>query len=904
MNEPLRRQEEIFTQALALPAAEREAYLNQACAGDAALRRHLEELLQAHLGAGSFLGAPPALAPEIEPGQPAPGEATGDRIGRYTLIQKLGEGGAGVVYEAEQEEPVRRRVALKLLKPGMDTAAAIRRFEAERQTLALMEHPNIAQVFDAGSTANGRLYFAMELVRGTRITQYCDDNRLPTAERLGLFAQVCRAVQHAHQKGIIHRDLKPSNVLVTVVDGVAVPKVIDFGIAKAVEGRLADQTALTRLEQVIGTPAYMSPEQATAGSGDIDTRSDIYSLGVLLYELLTGRTPFDTQELLRAGLGAMQQAIREREPPRPSTRLSTTADGELATIAAHRGAEPPKLIHQVRGDLDWIVMKALEKDRGRRYATANEFAADVERHLHDEPVVARPPSSLYQFQKYVRRHKTAAAALAAVLVALTAGLITTLIGFRRAVAAQREAERQRLAAVSAMAESDAAAGFLADTLASPSPARLGYDVTVRKVLDLVAPTIEKEFGGRPLLEARLREMIGRTYGSLAMGREAEPHLRRAVAIRLRELGPTHALTLRAQTLLAAVANDDKEGEKLLAEALAAYGTGEAYPAQDVVSALRLDSGRLAGERRLDAALAQARRAVDVARARLTPTDREAAWAQVNLAVTHYYRDEIAAARDAHYAVLALNLPPENTARGYAVGGVGIMELQLGQYAAAESHLREAVEFAAKFYGPDHPMTSMADPFMGMAMAHLGRAPQGLEMQEKFARLQIKRYGENSYAVKRARALMVYALDQVGRREEAVAFAQPAWEAIRKRTTEDKAMYDVMADVANVEVELGRNEDAASRCREVLGLLTGGPLRPYTLSRIHLALARALAGKGQFADAERELAQNDAMLAACTFDVREQRRLSATALVAFYDAWGKPEQARVWQTKLDSLPKPE
>src|SRR5262245_399801 len=347
-----------------------------------------------------------------------PDEALGHTLGRYKLLEKVGEGGFGVVYVAEQKEPVKRRVALKIIKLGMDTRQVVARFEAERQALALMDHPNIAKVLDAGATDSGRPYFVMELVRGVKLTDYCDQNRLSTKQRLELFIPVCQAIQHAHQKGIIHRDIKPSNILVTLHDGVPVPKVIDFGIAKATQQELTDKTVYTQLQQFVGTPAYMSPEQAEMSGLDIDTRSDIYSLGVLLYELLTGRTPFDPKELMSQGIDAMRKTIREKEPLRPSTKVASLQAEELTTTAARHAIEAPKLISLLRGDLDWIVMKCLEKDRTRRYETANGLAADLKRHLNTEVVSARPPSAAYRFQKAFRRNKVVFSAGLAVVVAL------------------------------------------------------------------------------------------------------------------------------------------------------------------------------------------------------------------------------------------------------------------------------------------------------------------------------------------------------------------------------------------------------------------------------------------------------------------------------------------------------
>jgi hypothetical protein len=403
---------------------ERAVYLDQACGDDVQMRAELASLLEFHEQAGDFLETP-VLGPDRVADEPPVVEGPGTGIGRYKLLEKIGEGGMAVVYMAEQQEPIRRKVALKIIKLGMDTRQVIARFEAERQALAMMDHPSIAKVLDAGATETGRPYFVMELVSGVSITEYCDKNNLSTKDRLALFLEVCHAVQHAHQKGIIHRDLKPSNVMVTHHDGKPVPKVIDFGIAKATNQKLTEKTLFTRYAHIIGTPAYMSPEQAELSDLDIDTRTDIYSLGVLLYELLTGTTPFSEEELRKAGYIEMQRVIREQEPAKPSTKLSTLGE-TLADVAKHRGCTPDLLRKAVRGDLDWIVMKSLEKDRLSRYEAAESLALDIQRHLEHRPVLAHAPRAGYRLRKFLRRHRAkAVAGLAfAVLTAVVAVVLS------------------------------------------------------------------------------------------------------------------------------------------------------------------------------------------------------------------------------------------------------------------------------------------------------------------------------------------------------------------------------------------------------------------------------------------------------------------------------------------------
>ena len=570
----------ILEKALEMAAGmQRSDYLDAACGNDAALKAEVIELIQAHEGAGSFLQPNDSPALAVTQLASSAAEKAGDRIGPYKLLQQIGEGGFGVVFMAEQIEPVSRKVALKVIKPGMDTKEVIARFEAERQALALMEHPNIAKVLDGGMTESGRPYFVMELVKGVPITKFCDDNKLDTTNRLHLFVAVCRAIQHAHQKGVIHRDIKPSNVLVTLHDGEPVPRVIDFGVAKAISQQLTEKTMFTAFGQMIGTPQYMSPEQAEMSGLDVDTRSDVYSLGVLLYELLTGSTPLDPRRLRETAFDELQRMIREDEPPKPSSRISTLGE-QTAQIASHRSTSPDKLGSTVRGDLDWIVMRSLEKNRERRYESPNAFADDVGRYLDDEAVSACPPSLAYRFRKLAQRNKVAIATSASIVAALVIGLSIAVWQAVRATNALEDAIAARKSANTAMlnAEAEAKRASEAELLAIAKSALAAEreqtvssvtdflvkeiiakgnpyieterDLTVRDLLLEIADSPDSTFPDDPRAEAAVRHYLGVIFHRIGLADQAQSHLTRALELRQKLLGSEHLDTARTKFALA------------------------------------------------------------------------------------------------------------------------------------------------------------------------------------------------------------------------------------------------------------------------------------------------------------------------------------------------------------------
>jgi eukaryotic-like serine/threonine-protein kinase len=808
---------DIFIEAVQLPAEEQAAYLDQACGGDVALREHIQDLLKAHENADKFL----AESPVVERAQGGfgtmPGEKVGDLIGRYKLSKQIGEGGCGIVFMAEQLEPVRRPVAIKIIKLGMDTKYVIARFEAERQALALMDHPNIAKIFDAGATESGRPYFVMELVRGVKITKYCDQNSLTTEERLKLFVQICQAIQHAHQKGVIHRDIKPSNVLVTTTtEGEILPVVIDFGVAKATANqRLTDKTVFTSFEMLIGTPDYMSPEQAALASTDVDTRTDIYSLGVLLYELLTGFTPFDAAELQKAGLDEVRRVIREREPVRPSTRLSKMADSDLATVAWNRRVEPPKLIRAISGDLDWIVMKALEKDRTRRYETANGLALDIQRFLKDEPVAARPPSTLYKLKKTLLRNKLLFLGLGAVALCLIVSLIIVSMALAREKRARQDAQEEA-------AKSKQVTQFLENMLQSVDPSyALGQDTTMlRGILDRTAESIGTEMTNQPAVEAELRSLIGRVYLEIGAHAQAQEMQQMALAINRRQFGPqSREAAASLNDLGQAYAQDGK-----LAQAVAAYQEALAIrqryfgnERQDVATSLN-DLAEIY--------LQQGRSAEAEPFLRESLGIRQQLFGSNSLAVAESDRD------------------------------LGILLGDKGEWEAAESTERQALTIRQNLLKPDDPhiATSLTD--VAWAAGGVGNLDEAETLEREALAIRLKVLPKEHPDIAKSLYLVGDRLRQRGKLDDALAYLNQALVMQRKLLTADNPnLLDTLHSLGLTLEAEGKLDEAERVHREAMALWyqRGSGDIPQALSEAD-SLAHVLIAENKLSDAEKVLDQ--------------------------------------------------
>jgi len=712
-----------------LRGEKRRTRLEEVCAGDETLRAAVEATLEgappspdndATIDTPAEPSRPPASVPLHAADRATDMEELGTELGPYKLLERLGEGGFGTVYLAQQERPVRRRVALKIIKLGMDTRQVIARFEAERQALAMMDHAGIAKVLDAGATDSGRPYFVMELVRGVPITEYCDRHNLSARARLDLFIEVCHAVQHAHQKGVIHRDLKPSNILVTEQDDQPLAKVIDFGIAKATSQRLGSQTVYTQQRQLIGTPAYMSPEQADMSGLDIDTRSDIYSLGVILYELLTGAVPVDDETLQSAPYDQVSRIIREFDPPKPSTRVRKLGQG-ARDMARRRGETAAHLERELRGDLDWIIMKAIDKDRSRRYETANALAMDIQRHLRNEPVLAGPPSPIYKFGKFARRNRVALLAASLVFAALLVGLTAAAVGFRQASVQRDNAVAARIEAEQARDESEAVTNFLSGMLAAVDPANSGRDVAVRDVLDVASASIDAALDENPLVEARLRETMGRTYLELGLLDDASRHLPVAYEIRRTRLGEEDAdtlSTLSAMARLAAKRGDYQQARRLVEQSLAAAPEDEAHILDATHQLATIDLLQA----RYEPAETGLLRALEGRRALLGPEHRDTL--ETARVLASLYRetgrfDEAKARMEQTLAIQERTLGVEHPDALRTLADLAWLEFRTGNAQRAETLYTRALNATERVLGPQHPLALGVAADFAQALADNG-----------------------------------------------------------------------------------------------------------------------------------------------------------------------------------------
>jgi serine/threonine protein kinase len=721
----LNREQEIFSAALERTTdAERSAFLDSACAGWPEGRMRVEALLRATEAAGGFLAE----------GEVPVREGPGSSIGRYRLQERIGEGGFGMIYRAEQDEPVRRMVALKIIKLGMDTRAVIARFEAERQALAMMDHPNIARVLDAGATETGRPYFVMELVHGVPITTFCNERRLPLHERLDLFLQVCRGVHHAHQKGIIHRDLKPSNILIMQADDRPVAKVIDFGIAKATHEPLTEKTLVTRFHMFLGTPAYMSPEQVGLGGIDVDTRSDIFSLGALLYELLADSPALDTQALLSSGYAEIQRTIHHVEPVPPSQRVAALEAETAKTAAERRRCTPAWLVAELHGDLDRIVLKCLEKDRGRRYETTEDLARDIQRYLRNEPVLARPATPGYRAAKFVRRNRRGVVASALAIAFLTSlGLFHT---HRLAV----ERDRARLEAQKASKVSE----LLTDIVTTTDPYRTP---TSQDILDAISSRVRQEFAGQPDVQAELLSAIGKSHLRRGELTKAEPLLTEALAAARAIEGPDLRLAQALSNLgmLRFDQGHSVEAATLLEEALTLrrqlLGTDHNHVAISLVELGRVQSVL----ERLDLAEPLFREALAIRRKVLGEIDRETAVSLGDLAVLLWSKGDLAAAEPVFHQSLDVHqktVGPEHPNVGQSFANLAQLKIDRNELAEAETLLRNAHVIFQRSFGAHHWRTARLQGNLGDVWRRQGRLEEAAAALDEALRIAREALGND------------------------------------------------------------------------------------------------------------------------------------------------------------------
>ncbi|MDR3618311.1 MAG: serine/threonine-protein kinase [Paludisphaera borealis] len=951
-------EEALFAAALEkTPGAERDAFLEGACDGDLGARRRLERLLAAHEASAGILELPirPPAGGEADAAALAPG---GRIAGRYTLIEPIGEGGMGTVWVAEQTQPVRRKVALKLIKAGMDSKTVLARFEAERQALALMDHPNIAKVLDGGATDDGRPFFVMEYVKGVPLTQYCDDARLTVAQRLALFAPVCQAVQHAHTKGVVHRDLKPSNILVCLYDGRPVPKVIDFGLAKAMNQPLTEQTFHTRHGAMVGTPRYASPEQAEFNNLDVDARTDVYSLGVVLYELLTGTTPIERRRFQEASWPEVVRLIKEEEPPKPSSRLG--ASDSLPSLAAQRCVEPPRLARLIRGELDWIVMKCLEKDRARRYETADGLARDVQRFLADEPVEASPPSASYRLKKLLRRHRGPVLAAATIFLLLVAGVVGTTVGLVRAdralkaEAERAEGERQaKTTAEKRLAQIEKAIDVLAavftdlDPMAEEKEARPLRAILGERV-DQAAVHLEGEGVGDALVTAKLQDRLGRTYLGLGLAAKADAMLTKALAAREALLPPDHPDTLETRRK----------------RALALRAAGKPAEALDLLETVRkAQNGILGGDHpdtlatehdvavgywladRVDEAVALLEQVRD-GRARTLGEDHADTLNTLNSLAGAYVAAQkgteaialFERVRNARVKLHGEDHPlvltsMHNLAKAYQA---------VGKMSRALALFEQVRDSCASRLGVSHPFTlSTLDNLAWMYRA-LGRTSEAVALGEQVRAARMANLGpyhpqtihtlDNlalayTAAKEPDKALPLFlqataglekldfvhadadriianlsnALGELNRDDEADAWRRKWLAAARKHDGPDSVAFArKLARVASALFRKGRCADAEPPLREALAILQSSRPEAWSTHRTRALLGAVLTKLKRYDEAEPLLLQSHGRMRAQEAEAQpmERHQLDEASewIDELYTAWGRDDKAAAWRKK--------
>jgi eukaryotic-like serine/threonine-protein kinase len=890
MSKPAPDVQRIFDKALDIDSSEERArFLAEACGSDAAMRDEIASLLVAFDSAGNFLENALVASTELE--------GPGSVIGSYKLLEKIGEGGMGAVYMAEQSQPIRRKVALKIIKPGMDSRQVIARFEAERQALAILDHPNIAKVFEAGTTASGRPYFVMELVKGLAITAYCDEAQLTPGERLELLVSVCQATHHAHQKGIIHRDIKPSNVLVSLYDGTPVPKMIDFGVAKAIDQRLTESTLYTQHGAIVGTLEYMSPEQAENSAIDVDTRTDVYALGVLLFELMTGTTPLEHERLKQAGYSEVLRRLREEEPPSLSSRLSKNA--ALAVIAARRNTEPAKLTRLVRGELDWIAMKALSKDRTRRYETANDLARDLQRFLVGQPVEAAPPSASYRIGKYASKHRAVLSTAATILVVMA---VATAISSWQAVRARREE-----------ANAKAVLKFFSETVlgaARPKDQQggKGVDLTVRAAMDAAEPAVGRQFAGQPLVEAAIRDTIGTTYIYVSEPKRAIAQHARALALRATVLGEDHPETLASMNNLAVAYRLAGRLDEAVALHEKQLGLAQSRLGLDDLDTLMSMNNlalayRMAG--RNDRAIALFEHVLARRTAKLGRDDPETLITLHNLAVAYRSAFRFAEAVSLHEEELERSkkaLPADHPDTLTAMDSLATAYLYVGELEAALPLFEESLKLRSAKLGANHSDTLTSKSDLAAAHQLSGRISEAVREFEEVLKQRQADPGLDHPETLRSMNNLALALREAGRSNEAVSMLEDVLDRRKAKLGVDhRDTLKTMNDLAGLYLESRRWSQAEPLLEACLKLRESKQSADWRLFQTMSQLGEAMAGQNKQSDAEPMLIHGYEGLKARESNIPYFKRNEISAaiarLVAFYERRHEPQKALEWRQKM-------